>query len=141
MLLLCRYDSVVARSPESLWLGACAGLGAAAAALAGANVTLDSVRSHYPFWTSGIMVAVYVTGALAVMCYGGAVREWPIPLTGGRGRKTRAEDTGATSPGIATFSGDAYASAADAGVAIGQAGSVHVGRDPAGPHRPGRPSR
>jgi hypothetical protein len=87
------------------------------------------------------MVAAYVTGALAVVSYGAAVRQWPVPLSGGRVQDPRAEETETAGPGTAIFSGDAYASAETGGVAIAQAGTVHVVRDPGDPPQPGRSRR
>jgi hypothetical protein len=84
------YDSRVGRSHEVLWLGASATLAAGAVALAAANVTFDSVRPHYRFWTTGIMIAAYAAGALALACFAGALRGWPMPLAGDRPRRRPA---------------------------------------------------
>jgi hypothetical protein len=55
-----------------------------AVALLGANATLAAVRPDYAFWTSGLMVAAYVVGVLAVVCFAGAMRQWTVPLAGDR---------------------------------------------------------
>jgi hypothetical protein len=74
----------VARSHESLWLAASAAFTAVAVALLGVNATFDAGRPHYTFWTSGLMVIVYVTGVLAIICFAGAMRQWTVPLSGDR---------------------------------------------------------
>ena len=76
------YDSHVARSHEALWLGVSATLAAGVAALVTANVTFDSVRPHYRFWTDGLMIAAYAVGSLALACFAGAMRGWEMPLAG-----------------------------------------------------------
>jgi hypothetical protein len=85
-----RYDSRVARSHEALWLGASATIAAAAVGLAAANVTFDSVRPHYRFWSTGIMIAAYAVGVLALVCFGGALRGWRMPLAGDRPHRMAA---------------------------------------------------
>lgn len=51
--------------------------------LLGVNATL--ISSHpQGFWTSGLTVVAYVLGLLAVVCLVGAMRRWPMPLTGHR---------------------------------------------------------
>jgi hypothetical protein len=75
----------VARSHESLWLAASAAFTAVAVALLGVNATFDVGRPHYTFWTSGLMVIVYVTGVLAIVCF--APAPWssvgrPVPPGG-----------------------------------------------------------
>jgi Tubulin like len=65
-------------------------------ALVTANATFDSVRSHYAFWTAGIMVSAYAVGALALACFAGAVRDWPMPLAGGGYRRRQAAGPEAT---------------------------------------------
>ena len=74
----------VARSHESLWLAAAGIFTAVAVALLGANVTLDAVRPHYVFWTSGLIITAYVAGLLAMVCFTGAMRQWSVPLAGDR---------------------------------------------------------
>jgi len=74
----------VARSHESLWLAASAAFTAVAVALLGVNATFDAGRAHYTFWTSGLMVIVYAAGVLAIIGFAGAMRQWPVPLSGAR---------------------------------------------------------
>src|SRR5215469_2089173 len=69
----------MARS-RSLWLSACASFGAAAPALAGAAVTLDSTRANYQFWDGGLMIAAYGVTALAMASFLAAVRDWVFPF-------------------------------------------------------------
>jgi len=83
----------MARSHEALWLGASATIAAGAVALVGVNATLDSVRPHYTFWTTGIMIAAYAAGALAVVCFAGALRGWFMPLAGDRPHRGSALET------------------------------------------------
>jgi hypothetical protein len=64
----------VARSHEGLWLAASAAFTAVAVALLGVNATFDVGRPHYTFWSSGLMVIVYVAGVLAIVCFAGAMR-------------------------------------------------------------------
>ena len=86
VLLTDRPDNLrsVGRSHESLWLAASAAFTAVAVALLGANVTLDAVRPHYVFWTSGLMITAYVAGLLAIVCFVGAMRQWSVPMAGDR---------------------------------------------------------
>jgi hypothetical protein len=71
----------MARSHESLWLGASASFTAASLALLGVNAALDTARSRYEFWTAGIMIGSYAAGLLACICFLAAMRQWPVPLT------------------------------------------------------------
>lgn len=71
------------RSYEGLWLAASGALVALAGVLLGVNATL--ISSHpQGFWTSGLTVVAYVLGLLAVVCFVGAMKRWPMPLTGHR---------------------------------------------------------
>jgi hypothetical protein len=91
-----RYDTNVARTQEGLWLGASATLAAGALALVGANVTFDSVRPHYVFWTTDIMISAYVVGALAIASFAGALRGWPMLLAEDRSPRESDAGSGAT---------------------------------------------
>lgn len=77
------------RSPENLWLNAFMGLLTFSGVLVAANVAYAVVQPHYQFWTAGIMIGAYIVGALAVTCYFGALRQWPVPLSGGRSQGIR----------------------------------------------------
>jgi hypothetical protein len=90
----------VARSRESLWLAASAAFTAVAVALLTADATLDAVRPHYAFWTSGLMVLAYVMGLLAIICFVGAMRQWMVPLSGDRSHRGAAVDPGAAEPSV-----------------------------------------
>jgi hypothetical protein len=79
-----RYDPHVARSPENLWLNAFMGLLTVSGFLVAANVAIAVTRPHYSFWTSGVMIAAYTVGTLAVICFLGAMRQWWLPLLGDR---------------------------------------------------------
>lgn len=72
----------MARSPENLWLNAFTGLLAFSGVLVAANVAIAVTRPRYPFWTGGIMIGAYIVGTLALICYLGAMRQWPLPLAG-----------------------------------------------------------
>ena len=96
----------VARSHESLWLGASATLATGALALVGANVAFDTVRQHYKFWTNGIMVGAYAVGVLAVFCFFAAMREWPMPLAGDRPHRREAHTLTPQDPAEAGSAGD-----------------------------------
>jgi hypothetical protein len=74
----------MARSHESLWLAAAGTCTAVAVALLGTNATLDAVRPHYAFWTTGLMMASYGWILLAAVCFAGALRQWRAPLAGER---------------------------------------------------------
>ena len=82
----------MARSHESLWLAASAAFTAVAVALLSVNATFDADRAHYTFWTSGLMVIVYVTGVLAILCFAGAIRRWTVPLSGDRPHRGASAD-------------------------------------------------
>ena len=88
----------MARSHESLWLAASAAFTAVAVALLSVNATFDAGRAHYTFWTSGLMVIVYVTGVLAIVCFAGAMRQWTVPLSGDRPHRRASADP-AEAPG------------------------------------------
>src|SRR6266851_2341934 len=75
-----RYDLVVARSYESLWLWLGAAFIAVDAALLGVSGGLDAAsKVPYSFWTSGPVVVAYAMFGLSLACFGCAIREMPIP--------------------------------------------------------------
>ena len=88
----------MARSHESLWLAASAAFTAVAVALLGVNATFDACHAHYTFWTSGLMVMVYIAGVLAIVCFAGAMRQWTVPLSGDRPHRGMPADP-AQAPG------------------------------------------
>jgi hypothetical protein len=79
--------------PYWLWVGGISVT--ASAALTTAAVTLDSVRSHFSFWTSPITISACVTFAMAVICFICAIREVPFPLARNRSQSSSLEQGGA----------------------------------------------
>ena len=90
----------MARSDENLWLAASGAFTAVAVALLGANVTFDAVRPYYAIWTAGLMVASYFAGLLAVICFAGAMRRWPVPLSGDRPHRGAAATPAGLEPPV-----------------------------------------
>ena len=74
----------MARSPETLWVAASSTFATVALGLLGADIAFDIASHHYHFWSNGIMFGTIAAGALAALCYAGAMREWAMPLAGER---------------------------------------------------------
>jgi hypothetical protein len=77
----------VARSHESLWLGAAATFAALGIGLISVAVSLDSARTHYAVWTSAPMTGAYAVFIATFVCFFCAAREVPFPLATKRSRR------------------------------------------------------
>jgi hypothetical protein len=67
-------------SHRDFWLWAGTALTAFALTLLAVAGGLLAARDDYDFWRSAPMLAAYVCGALALFCFGAAVREVPFPF-------------------------------------------------------------
>jgi hypothetical protein len=84
----------MARFRESLWLWGGSTFAALTAAMVGVAGSIDASREHYEFWTGEPMIVAYVAAAPGIVCFLGAVREWPFPFTKGRSRRNSSSDDG-----------------------------------------------
>lgn len=85
----------MARSYETLWLTASGSFLGLAGVLLGVNATLEAGHAHSAFWTNGLMIGAYVIAVLAVICFIGAMRQWPLPLTSDRVHRQAVADQAA----------------------------------------------
>jgi hypothetical protein len=67
-------------SDRDLWLWAGGALTAVGLTLVAVAGGLLAARDQYDFWRSPPMLAAYVCGALALVCFAAAVREMPFPF-------------------------------------------------------------
>ena len=84
----------MARSRESLWLWAGGSLVAGGAALVGFAGALDAAHPGYRLWTSTPMIGAYALVAVAIVCFVGAVRDWPFPFAAGQSDFQKPEQGG-----------------------------------------------
>jgi hypothetical protein len=97
-----RYDPRVSRpEPSTLWTTASTLLGAVAVGLFTAGIAFATTRKPYSFWTGGPMIGAYAVAVISLLCFAGAVRQWPFPLSA---HDLRADRRRAPEPASSTSS-------------------------------------